>query len=148
MICCSNSFVANTEPLEIKKEDVTLEGCSLFLRVPAKKHGERGGLIELPLSWIGVEIIKKCWEQTRPGRKLWPFKTSTAYKIIKRIWPARSPHWLRHNVVTKLRKLRDEKKIDTDAIKSWTGIKADRTIESYGMKTQQKIHSVAEVMGD
>jgi integrase len=40
-----------TEPLEMKKEDVTLEGCSLFLKIPAKKHGERGGLIELPLTW-------------------------------------------------------------------------------------------------
>lgn len=135
-----------TEPLEVLKEDITLEGDRLAIVIPAKKHGERGGAVMLPLSWVGVELIKERWEKTRPGKKLWPFKTSTAYLIIKRIWPEKSPHWLRHNRVTKLRRLRDEKKIGTDNIKSWTGIKSDRTIEGYGMKTQEKINEVADAM--
>lgn len=44
--------------------------------------------------------------------------------------------------------MRDAKKLDTDAIKSWTGIKNNRTIEGYGMKTEKKIHSVATVMNE
>jgi integrase len=135
-----------TEPLEVKKEDVTLEADRLAIVIPAKKHGQRGGAVKLPLSWLGVELIKERWEKTRPGKKLWPFKTSTAYLIIKRIWPEKSPHWLRHNRITKLRRLRDEKKLGLDHIKSWTGIKSDRTIEGYGMKTQEKINEVADAM--
>lgn len=137
-----------TEPLEVRKEDIRVEGDTLFIDIPAKKEGERGGLIELPLSWYGVNLILERWKRTHKGKLLWPFSTSTAYRIVKRIWPKRTPHWLRYRVVTKLRKLRDEKKVDTDAIKSWTGIKSDRTIEGYGMKTQQKIHTVAEAMNE
>lgn len=137
-----------TEPLEVLKEDIVLEGESLFIKMPAKKHGYRGGSLELPLSWPGVELIKERWEKTSSGRKVWPFSTSTAYRIIKRIWPERSPHWLRYHVVTKLRRLKDQQKIDTDDIKSWTGIKRDSTIEGYGLKTQGKIHKVSQVMNE
>lgn len=135
-----------TEPLEVKKEDIFLASDELHIDIPAKKHGERGGHIVLPLSWYGVPLIVERWQKTKKGRKLWPFGTSTAYRIIKRLWPHKTPHWLRYNRVTKLRRMRDQKLIDTDAIKSWTGIKLDRTIEGYGMKTQEKIHGVAEVM--
>lgn len=55
---------------------------------------------------------------------------------------------MRYNRITKLRKLRDQKVIDTDAIKSWTGIKRDATIEGYGLKTQEKIQAVAEAMSE
>lgn len=135
-----------TEPLEVKKEDIRLEGDSLYVTIPAKKRGERGGEIKLPLKWFGVDLILERWKRTRKGRRLWNFSSSTAYRIIKRLWPEKTPHWLRYNRVTKLRKMRDKKEIDTDAIKSWTGIKRDQTIEGYGMKTQQKIHDVAETM--
>jgi len=137
-----------TEPLEVKKEDVTLRKEELHIVIPAKKHGERGGKLILPLSWYGISLILERWKKTRKGRKLWSFSSSTAYRIIKRLWPKKTPHWLRYNRVTKLRKMRDQKLIDTDAIKSWTGIKRDQTIEGYGMKTQEKIHKVAEAMNE
>ena len=45
-----------------------------------------------------------------------------------------------------LRRLRDEKILSTDDIKSWTGIKADRTIEGYGLRSQEGIHKVAAAL--
>lgn len=135
-----------TEPLDLLKEDVTLEGESLFVNIEAKKGGMRGGKIELPLSWYGVNLIHKRWIETNNKKRLFPFETSTAYRIIKRLWSHRTPHWLRYNRVTKMRRLRDMGEIDTDAIKSYTGIQSDQTIQRYGMKTQEKIHSVATVM--
>jgi hypothetical protein len=137
-----------TEPLEIYKEDITFEGSSLFIKIPAKKHGQRGGEIELPLSWSGVVLIKQQWEKTRPGRKLWRFSPHTAWRIIKRLWPEKTPHYLRYATVTKLRRLRDQGKITTDDIKSYTGIRRDSTIEGYGLKTQAGIHKVSKVLNE
>lgn len=137
-----------TEPLGILKEQVRLEGSSLFITIPAHKGGIRGGEIELPLTWFGVDLIVERWNHTKPGKRLFPFETSTAYRTIKRLWPKRTPHWLRYNRITKMRAMRDARQIDTDAIKSYTGIQSDQTIQRYGMKTQEKIHSVAISMNE
>lgn len=137
-----------TEPLEISKEDIHQDGESLFVKIPAKKHGQRGGEIELPLSWLGVDLIKQQWEKTRAGRKIWLFSPATAYRIIKRIWPEKSPHHLRYRVITKLRRLRDQGKVTTDDIKSFTGIRRDSTIEGYGLKTQAGIHKISNVLNE
>ncbi len=135
-----------TEALEIFKEDIHQEGESLFIKIPAKKHGRRGGEIELPLSWPGVDLIKEQLLKTRKERKIWPISPSTAYRIVKRIWPEKSPHHLRYRVITKLRRLRDQQKISTDDIKSYTGIRRDSTIEGYGLKTQAGIHKISNIL--
>lgn len=134
-----------TEALEIRKEDMHLEGSSLYVKIPAKKHGARGGELELPLTWMGMDLILLQWRKTRKGKKVWRFSPSTAWRIVKRIFPNMSPHWLRWTVITELRALKDERKITTDEIKSWTGIKRDSTIEGYGLKTQAGIHKISEI---
>jgi hypothetical protein len=136
------------EPLKMVKEDIHQEGDFLFLKIPAFKHGQRGGEIELPLSFLGVEFVREQWLKTRAGRKIWNFSSWTAWNIIKRLWPEKSPHHLRYRVVTKLRKLRDQGKVTTDDIKSYTGIKRDSTIEGYGLKTQAGIHKVSNVLSE
>lgn len=75
-----------TEPLQVRKEDVQLKDGALHVTIPAFKHGERGGEIVLPLSWYGIPLILQRWKHTRPGQRLWPFSTSTAWRIIKRLW--------------------------------------------------------------
>lgn len=137
-----------TEALEIFKEDIHQEGSSLFVKIPAKKHGQRGGEIELPLNWLGVDLIKLQWQKTKKGRKIWPFSPATAWRIIKRIWPDKSPHHLRYRVITKLRRLRDQGKVTTDDIKSYTGIRRDSTIEGYGLKTQAGIHKISNILNE
>ncbi len=137
-----------TEALEIFKENIHEEGASLFVKIPAKKHGQRGGEIELLLNWPGVDLIKQQWQQTRKGRKIWPISPKTAERIIKRVWPDKTPHWLRYRVITRLRRLRDQQKISTDDIKSYTGIRRDSTIESYGLKTQAGIHKISNLLNE
>lgn len=134
-----------TEALEIRKEDIHQEGSSLFVKIPAKKHGARGGEIELPLSWIGMDLVKAQWMKARKGKHVWNFSPATAWRIIKRVFPKKSPHHLRWTVITELRELKDARQITTDEIKSWTGIKRDSTIEGYGLKTQAGIHRISEV---
>ena len=135
-----------SEPLEVRREDVEQKGESLFIIIPAFKGGERGGPVELPLSLFGVEVIKQVWLKTREGKRVFPFCDKTGYRKFKELFPKKSPHWLRHNRLTKLRRKRDQGEVSTDDIKSFTGIKSDATIERYGMKTKSGIHKVAQVL--
>ena len=135
-----------TEPLKLTKEDLTEKEGSLWIDIPAFKRGERGGKIELPLYLPGIIHLKNRWLKTRKHRRIFPFATATTWRIIHRINPNISPHWLRHNRISKLRILLDQKKITKDEIKSWTGIKRDTTIEVYGMKTQDGIHRISKVL--
>ncbi|MCK4385644.1 MAG: hypothetical protein KAW52_05205 [candidate division Zixibacteria bacterium] len=135
-----------TEALEILKEDIRQSGDSLFVDIPAKKHGYRGGKIELPLNWLGMDLVLRQWMKTRKGRKIWSFSPQTAWRIVKRVFPKKSPHHLRWTVITELREMKDARLITTDEIKSWTGIKRDSTIEGYGLKTQAGIHRVSQIL--
>ncbi len=140
-----------TEPLEMKKEDIRLEYEDaeeeiLLLKIPAKKFGHRGGEIQLSLSWLGVELIKQQWIKTKKGKRIWRFSAQTGWRIVHRAFPGKSPHFLRYRVITRLRKLKDEKVISLDDIKSWTGLKRDSSIEHYGLKTQAGIHKISEVL--
>ena len=135
-----------SEPHKLRKEDITETEGSLFVDIPAFKRGERGGKIELPLDLPGIEFLKQRWQKTRKHRRIFQFETSTAWRIVKKVNPKLSPHWFRHNRITKFRKLLDLGKITKDEIKSWTGIKRDTTIEVYGMKTQDGIHKISKML--
>lgn len=135
-----------SEPMFVLKEDLEEEEGSLYLTIPALKGGRRGGPIELPLTLYGMPLIKGVWEHAQEGERLFPFCDKTGYRIIKKLFPKKTPHWLRHNRLTKLRKKRDRGKITTDNIKSFTGIRRDSTIERYGMKTEKGIRKVAQVL--
>jgi len=135
-----------TEALEIFKEDIRQDGDSLFVKIPAKKRGHRGGEIELPLSWLGMNLVYQQWKKTRKEKRIWNFSSQTAWRIVKRVFPKKSPHHLRWTVLTELREMKDARLITTDEIKSWTGIKRDATIEGYGLKTQAGIHRIKENM--
>lgn len=135
-----------TEALEIMKEDIREDQGCLYVKIPAKKHGARGGEIELPLTWLGMDLVKQQWMKTRKEKKIWKMSSWTAWRIIKRVFPKKSPHHLRWSLITKFRIMRDRRQITTDEIKSWTGIKRDSTIEGYGLKTQAGIHKISEVL--
>jgi len=147
-----------TEPLTILKEDIEEKEGALYVSIHYRndekgnkilfsrgKRGVAGGPTELPLDKFGVELIKDCWEKTRKGKKVFPFSYWTGYRGIKKLWPHKTPHWLRYNRVTKLRK-----KLGTDftidAIKSFTGIRRDTTIQNYGLKTKADIHKIANLL--
>jgi len=143
-----------SEPLFLRKEDIEETKDALFVDISVKadiphsrlKKGLTGGPVELPRHLYGVELIRTVWKATPKGCRLFRFCDKTGYRIVKRLFPKKSPHWLRHNRITKLRKKRDKGIVSTDDIKSFTGIKRDATIERYGMKTKSGIHKVAQVL--
>lgn len=142
------------EPLVIYKKDIEEKEGSLFITITVNpeipfsrgKHGLAGGAVELPLQLEGVEDIRQAWIKTRNGKRVFPFTGKTGYRIIKRLFPHKSPHWLRHNRITKLRKQIDGENVTLDDVKSFTGIRRDSTIQHYGMKTKAGIKRVSKVL--
>lgn len=147
-----------SEPLVILKEDIEEKYGSLFVsihyrldkngeRIPYSrgKRGQAGGPVELPFSKFGVDFIKEAWEKTKKGGHVFPFSDKTGYRAIKKLWPKKTPHWLRYTRVTKLRKKLGNE-LTIDAIKSFTGIKRDTTIQDYGLKTKADIHKIARLL--
>lgn len=141
--------VIYTPETGVKKKDVKIEENSLFIQIPALKGGVKEKPNELFLSWEFVDLIQRQYERVKQkNRYLWNFTPETGYNIITKHFSKKTPHWFRHNRVTRLRALRDEGVITTDDIKAVTGIQSDSTIEGYGMKTEEGIHKVAEAMSD
>ena len=147
-----------SEPLAILKEDIEEKEGRLFIsihyrkdeqgeRIPFSrgKRGQAGGPSELPLNRFGADLIKEVWQKTKKGKPLFPFSDMTGYRAVKKLWPHKTPHWLRYNRVTKLRK-RLGTDLTIDAIKSFTGIKRDTTIQNYGLKTKAYIHKIADLL--
>jgi len=148
-----------SEPLAILKEDIEEKDNRLFISIHFRKdkqtgdrilfsrgkRGQAGGATELPLTYFGVDIVKEAWLRTKKGRKVFPFSDDTGYRAVKKLWKERTPHWLRYNRVTKLRK-RLGTDITIDGIKSFTGIKRDTTIQNYGLKTKADIHKIADIL--
>lgn len=147
-----------SEPLVIKKEDIEEREGSLFISIHYRKNdsnelipfsrakrGQAGGPCEIPLQLFGVDLVKQVWEKTKRGRKIFPFSDKTGYRIIKQLYPQKTPHWLRYNRITKLRKMLGDK-LTIDEIKSFTGIRRDQTIQDYGLKTRAGIHKVSKFL--
>jgi integrase len=147
-----------SEPLVILKEDIEEREGNLFISIHYRldengerilysraKRGQAGGPIELPLSYFGVDLIKEAWEKTKKGKRVFPFCDKTGYRAVLNLWKEKTPHWLRYNRVTKLRKMLGTK-TTIDGIKSFTGIKRDTTIQNYGLKTKADIHKIAELL--
>jgi len=135
-----------SEPMAIRKEDIVEKDGALHIKIPAYKHGERGGVIALPLDYFGVNLIKEAWQRTRGNRRVFNFTDKTGYNYVKKVFPKMTPHWFRHNRITKLRRMIDGKTISLDDVKSFTGIKSDRTIQHYGMRTQEGVDRVVKVL--
>lgn len=139
--------VIYTPETGVKKQNIQIKNGSILIQIPALKGGNREKPNELFLDWPFVELINRQMERIKQkNRYVWNFTPETAYNIITKNFPKKTPHWFRHNRVTQLRALRDKGVITTDDIKAVTGIQSDATIEGYGMKTQEGIHKVAEAM--
>jgi integrase len=147
-----------SEPLAILKEDIEEKENRLYIAIHYRKddkgqriefsrakRGQAGGAVELPLENFGVNLIKEAWEKTRTGHRVFPFSDKTGYRAFKKLFPTKTPHWARYTRITRLRK-RLGADLTIDAIKSFTGIRRDTTIQNYGLKTKADIHKIANLL--
>jgi hypothetical protein len=135
-----------TEPLSLLGIDVISDLASVYIsHLPAKKHGHRTETIELPLDKEGVSLIAELAKKTRASKHLFPFSSMTTYRIIIRALGV-YPHWLRYDRITKIRRTIDGKRVSIDDAKSFTGIRSDRTMQGYGMTTDEAARRVSAVL--
>jgi integrase len=134
------------EPLRLLASDVYAEGFNLFIKhLPAFKRGHRAEVIELPLNLEGVDLIMLLAGEAKGNYPLFNFSSMTGYRIIVKALGV-YPHWLRYDRITKIRRTIDGKKVSIDDAKSFTGIRSDRTMQGYGMTTDEAARRVSAVL--
>lgn len=138
--------VRRSEAYERVKEDFEIKNGVLMVNVPAKKKGERGGSlrirVDLPFVNLIIERLNEtrlCYhpEVKRKGRYLWPVSDTTAWRIVKRVFPKVYPHFFRLNRAVLFCQQPETTNVD---VKSWFGWKSEKTIGFYmGVSEQSMI---------
>lgn len=157
------SGVRKSEAYELKVEDCILDGDFFIVDFgERKKHGAEVAPLLFPAEWYGIDFIISQWEKqckARPRTKKvyfqagknvtawkedkakWVFphiQSVTAWSIVKKVLgPEYYPHYLRLNRLSDIGS-------DPDAsilrLKSWSGIKSIRALESYlGVSKREQI---------
>ena len=133
------------EATKVLKEDLIETDSHIVFRIPAFKHGERAGPLELRKDLPGVDLIILQWQKTRKGRPIWPLGEKTAYRIIYRAL-GKCPHWLRHNFITTMQQRLQGTPAEADRkIMAWTGQKRRETLDPYRIKKAEDIREISDV---
>jgi len=115
------------------KEDMRIEDKALFvfsIDESVLKHGKREAPLVLPVSLPYVNLIVERWQKTKPKHRVFPIGYITFWRICKRIDPKFTPHFFRHNRVTKFAA---NPKVSLADICAWTGL-SPQTVSSYMMR--------------
>lgn len=114
-----------SEALALEPKDIRCEGTTIYVEFHRKKGSRDTDPIPLPktfaLGWL-------CDQE----EKIFSFSYKTAYRIVKRIWPDRYPHYFRHNRFTDL-----AEKFPLATIMSFSGL-SPRAIQFYIAKVDIK----------
>lgn len=130
-----------SEALQLVKEDVKVNADYIYLTVEPLKHGiERPAFVlsrELPY----VELLVERWMKVKPGCRVFPFSTVTAWQIVKRVLPHHYPHFFRLNRCVKFL---NKEGVTQDEIRQWFAWKSLKTIDSYLGYSQRTIGKLSE----
>jgi integrase len=119
--------VRRAEALERVKKDFTIKDGRLIVEAAPKKRGKRPPL-EIDTDLPYVELIMKQVEKTKPGCRVWPISSTTAWRIVKRVSEKHYPHFFRLNRATKFL---DDPSTTIPEMKAWFGWKTTKTIDDY-----------------
>lgn len=129
------------------KEDMRLEDDALFVfSVEEKvlKHGKREAPLVLPLSLPYVDSIVEQWRNTKPKQRVFPISYITFWRVCKRIDPKFTPHFFRHNRVTKFSA---NPKLSLADICAWTGL-SPQTVSTYMMRAGRFTKRTGDIMAE
>ena len=129
------------------KEDFRIVGNALYVYCVGDKvlkHGKRKAPLVLRLELPYVDLIVEQWKNTPPGKRVFPIPKITFWKICKRIDPKFTPHFLRHNRITKFAA---NKNLSLADICAWTGL-TPQTVSDYMMRTGRFTKRTGDIMLD
>lgn len=90
-----------SEALWMKHDDFTMSDSWLYCHITRLKNSKDVPEIALPIEAYHMNELIKCIRFGESG-KVWDFCRSTAFNIIKRVWPNYYPHYLRLSRITNL----------------------------------------------
>lgn len=136
-------LIRHTDPIPgILKEDITLQGDTLFIVAVARKKGKREAPLELWTNFPYVNLIVEQWQRTPNGEKVWPITEWDSWNLMKRIDAKKYPHFFRFNRITELCA---NPKMSVADVCSWTGL-TPQTINEYMERSGRFIHETAKKM--
>lgn len=132
--------VRKIEALNTRKEDYKVQDEILIINAPPVKGGFRLEL-EINVNLPYVDLIIQLVNRTKKGKRVFKMNPWTGWKIIKRVFPKKYPHFFRLNRATRFL---DDPDTSTTEMLSWFGWRSIRTIDRYigyskrGVKRQSK----------
>lgn len=122
-----------SEALALKPEDITCLPDTVYIDFFRLKGSKNTDPIELPKVDCFMWLCDEVWNLKQdPTQRIFPFSRTTAYRIVKRVWPELYPHFFRMNRITQT-----VQKHDIATVRSYTGISLS-SMEHYIAKVDIK----------
>ena len=117
-------------------EDFTYEGNTLYLTSDPLKHGKREEALELDTAWPAVLGIKKQWEHTKAGKRVWPISQTTARMILRGASEMLYPHAFRASLASNMARDPD---MSVSDLMGWFGWARSSTADAYIMAQRSRV---------
>jgi hypothetical protein len=120
----------------VLKEDMTLEGETLYLNSDPLKHGKREDPLELDLAWPMVRGIKKQWDLAEPKHRVWGISQTTARMILRGAAEMLYPHAFRASLASNMARDPD---MSVSDLMGWFGWARSSTADAYIMAQRSRV---------
>lgn len=131
----------------ILKEDMTLEGETLYLNSDPLKHGKREEPLELDLAWPMILGIKKQWDLADPKSRVWGISQTTARMILRGATEMLYPHAFRASLASNMARDPD---MSVSDLMGWFGWARSSTADAYIMAQRSRVKakkSIGKMVG-
>lgn len=120
----------------ILKEDVSLEGDTLFITSDPLKHGKREEPLELSMAWPRVVDIGRQWYAAQAGRRVWPISQTSARSILSKAMVNLYPHAFRASLASNMARDPD---MSVSDLMGWFGWARSSTADAYIMAQRSRV---------
>jgi len=116
------------ELLLLEKEHVKRLNGELAFHLEIFKRGERKSPLRLTSDLPYIDLFLQYLRSIRAGKRVFPFSYTTGWRIVKRAFPIKYPHYFRLNRATHFL---DDPETTIPQMKAWFGWKRAETITDY-----------------
>jgi len=129
------------------KEDFQVQKDALYVYSVGEmvlKHGDRQAPLVISLKLPYAPLIKQQWEKTEPGHRVFNIPYIMFWRICKKIDPKFTPHFFRHNRITKFCGNPD---LSLSEICAWSGLSPE-TVAGYMLQSVKLTEKAGQTMLD
>lgn len=116
------------ELLRLAKEHISQKSGELVFHLEVLKRGERKSPLRLTIDLPYIPMFLEYLRSIGSGELVFPFSYATGWRIVKRIFPRKYPHYFRLNRATHFL---DDPETTIPEMKAWFGWKDIKSINAY-----------------